>query len=60
MFVGAFFLFGAGMDGGAVALLAAGFSTAVSIVLVYLLFRILAAIHAVLVMLLDKLPPPRS
>ena len=60
MFVGAFFLFGEGMDGGAGALLAAGFSTAVSLVLVYVFFRILAAIHAVLVMLLDKLPPPRS
>jgi len=47
-------------NGLAGALLAAGFSTAVSLVLVYVFFRILAAIHAVLVMLLDKLPPPRS
>jgi len=60
MFVGAFREFGAGMDGGAGALLAAGFSTAVLLALVYVFFRILAAIHAVLVMLLDKLPPPNS
>ena len=59
MFVGVFVL--VDKDNGlAGALLAAGFSTAVSLVLVYVFFRILAAIHAVLVMLLDKLPPPRS
>ena len=59
MFVGVFVL--VDKDNGlAGALLAAGFSTAVSLALVYVFFRILAAIHAVLVMLLDKLPPPRS
>ena len=42
------------------ALLVAGVSAAVSLLLVYVFFRILEAIHAVLVMILDKLPPPKS
>lgn len=41
-------------------LLIASVSAAVSLMLVYVFFRILTAIHAVLVMILERLPPPNS
>ena len=48
--------YGIGTDAAA-GLLIAGASAAVSLTLVYAFFRILRAIHAVLVQILDRLPP---